>query len=130
VTELRRKLLDPGLIWKKPGNDLAELPVVEILRRAISRISQNDPAAKLLAVFDQFEELVTLQESGNSKAVTGVSDFLGQLQKSPIDGFLLFLTVRSDYQTFLEPLGVPALDQNRNWRQVPVPSEFTEWTPG
>ena len=28
--------------------------------------------------------------------------------------------MRSDYQTFLEPLGVPPLDQNRNWRQVPA----------
>jgi hypothetical protein len=30
------------------------------------------------------------------------------------------LAVRSDYQTFLERLGVPPLDQNRNWRQVPA----------
>jgi hypothetical protein len=120
VAELRRQLLDPGLIWKKPGNDLADLVLSEIIRRAVSHLRQNDPAAKLLAVLDQFEELVTLRDSGNSTAVTGVSDFLGQLQKSPIDGFLLLLAVRSDYQTFLEPLGVPALDQNRNWRQVPA----------
>jgi hypothetical protein len=120
LAELRRQLLDPGLIWKKPGNDLADLALGEIIRRAVSRLRQNDPAAKLLAVLDQFEELVTLRDSGNSSAVTGVSDFLGQLRKSSIDGFLLLLAVRSDYQTFLEPLGVPPLDQNRNWRQVPA----------
>jgi len=33
---------------------------------------------------------------------------------------LLLLSARSDYQTFLEPLGVPPLDQNRNWLQVPA----------
>jgi hypothetical protein len=120
LAELRRQLLDPGLIWKKPGNDLADLALGEIIRRAVSRLRQNDPAAKLLAVLDQFEELVTLRDSGNSSAATGVSDFLGQLRKSPIDGFLLLLAVRSDYQTFLEPLGVPPLDRNRNWRQVPA----------
>ena len=120
LAELRRQLRDPGLIWKKPGRDLADLALGEIIRRAVSRLRQNDSAAKLLAVLDQFEELVTLRDSVNSSAVTGVSDFLRQLQKSPIDGFLLLLAVRSDYQTFLEPLGVPPLDQNRNWRQVPA----------
>ena len=120
LAELRRQLFDPGLIWKKPGNDLADLALGEIIRRAVSRLRQNDPAAKILAVLDQFEELVTLPDSGNSSAVTGVSDFLRELQKSPLDGFSLLLAVRSDYQTFLEPLGVPPLDQNRNWRQVPA----------
>ena len=120
LAELRCQLLDPGLIWKKPGNDLADLALGEIIRRAITRLRQNDPASKLLAVLDQFEELVTLGDSDNSSAVTGVTEFLRQLQKSPIDGFLLLLAVRSDYQTFLEPLGVPPLDQNRNWRQIPA----------
>ena len=41
-----------------------------------------------------------------------------------MDGFLLLLAVRSDYQTFLEPLGVPPLDQNRNWREVPAFPHF------
>jgi hypothetical protein len=71
-------------------------------------------------VFDQFEELVTLRESGDNSEVMSVVDFLRILQKAPIDGFLLLLAVRTDYQTFLEPLGAPALDRNRNWREVPA----------
>jgi hypothetical protein len=120
LAELRRQLLNPGVIWKKPGTDLASLALGEIVRRALSRLRQTDPAVKLLAVLDQFEELITLRESGNSSAVTDVTDFLRELQKSPIDGLLLLLAVRTDYQTFLEPLGVPPLDKSRNWRQVPA----------
>ena len=38
-------------------------------------------------MLDQFEEIITLKQTGNSSAVTGVTNFLGELQKSLIDGF-------------------------------------------
>jgi hypothetical protein len=120
LAEFQRQLLDPGVIWKKVPTDLADLALDEIVRRAISRLRQDDPAAKLLAVLDQFEELVTLRETGNTSAIAGVTDFLRELKKSPIDGFLLLLSVRTDYLNFLEPIGVPPLDQSRNWSQVPA----------
>jgi len=120
LSELRRQLLDPGLIWKKPGNDLADLALGEIIRRAVSRLRRDDPGTKLLAVLDQFEELVTLRENGYSSTIVEITDFLRKLQNSSIDGFLLLLALRSDYQTFLESLGVPPLDKSRNWREVPA----------
>jgi hypothetical protein len=118
--EFRRQLLVPGAIWKKPGSDIANAALDEIVRRAVSRLRQEDSGARLVAVLDQFEESITLQESGNNSTATSVFDFLRVLQKAPIDGFLLLLAARTDYQTFLKPLGVPPLDRNRNWREVPA----------
>jgi hypothetical protein len=43
LAELRRQLLNPDVIWKKPGTDLAGLTVGEIVRRAVSRLRQDDP---------------------------------------------------------------------------------------
>jgi Leucine-rich repeat (LRR) protein len=116
--ELQRQLLRPGVIWAKPGADLAGLALAEIVKRAVSRLRQDDPAARLVAVLDQFEEIVTLGETGNSSPANRIGDLLRAQQKSPIDGFLLLLAMRTDYLTFLEPLGVEPLDQTRNWRQV------------
>jgi hypothetical protein len=120
LAELQRRLLDPGVIWKKPGADVATAALDEIIRRAVSRLRQDHPGVRLLALIDQFEELVTLRESSDNSAVTSVVDFLQILKRAPINGFLLLLSVRTDYQTFLESLGVPALDRNRNWREVPA----------
>ena len=120
LAELQRQLIDPGVIWKKLPTDLADLALGEIVRRAVSRLRQDDPAATLLAVLDQFEELVTLRETSDRSAVAGVTDFLRDLRNSPIDGFLLLLSVRTDYETFLEPLGVPPLEKSRNWHEVPA----------
>jgi hypothetical protein len=118
LAELRRQLLSPGVIWKEPNPDLG-VSLDEIVRRALSRLRQADPAIKLLVVLDQFEELITINETGNSSAVTGVTDFLKKLRESPVDGLVLLLSVRTDYQSFLEVLKVPPQHKNQNWREVP-----------
>jgi Leucine-rich repeat (LRR) protein len=120
LAELRRQLLNPGVIWTKPDADLAGLALTEIVKRAVSRLRQDDPAARLVAVLDQFEEIVTLGETSNSTPSKSIADLLRAHQKSPIDGFLLLLAIRTDYLMFLELLGVAPLDQRRNWRQVPA----------
>jgi hypothetical protein len=110
--EFRRRLVEPDTIWKNPPSELESLTVFEFIERAAARW-------RVLAIFDQFEELVTLQ-AGDDDKKKAITDFLCKIQASPIEGFVLLLSVRTDYLTLLERLSVPPLDQNRNWRSVPA----------
>ena len=120
LAELQRQLINPGVIWTKPEADLAGLALSEIIKGAVSRLRDDDPAARLVTVLDQFEEIVALGETSNSSPATRIADLLRAIQKTPIDGFLLLFAIRTDYLTSLERLGVAPLDQSRNWREVPA----------
>lgn len=113
ITELRRQLLKEGHIWTRPKDGLERLDSPTLIERAASYLSQRKPAAKLLIILDQFEELVILQEKG-SNVVVDVRVLLQTIQRYQGDGFLFLLSVRSDYLTLLEPVGVPQLHQHKN----------------
>lgn len=117
LDDLRSQLLKPGFIWEKPSTENRNLPTVDLIQRALERLRKSGTTAKLLAAFDQFEELIILQAEG-SAVVGEVKMFLKQLQEAALDGFALLLSVRLDYRIFLEPFGVPPLQLGKNWQDV------------
>jgi hypothetical protein len=106
-------------MWDKPPTENADLPFIGLIQRAVARLRKNNANARLVAVFDQFEELIILQRKG-SLVVGEVNRFLRELQGAALDGFSLLLSVRFDYRIFLEPLGVPPLHLGENWQDVPA----------
>jgi hypothetical protein len=118
IAELCRQLAIPGIIWEIPADDLGTLSWRQLLDRSIARIRRKNQAAQLVVVFDQFEELVILQADG-SPGVAAIRDFLQGIRQRPPEGFTLILCVRSEYKSFLEPLGAPPLGPT-NWREVPA----------
>jgi hypothetical protein len=119
LNDLRSQLLNPGVIWDKPPTEKSELSLIELIQRAVTRLRKRDANARLFAVFDQFEELIVLQ-TGGSPVVAEMKALLGELQRARLEGFVLLLSVRLDYCSFLEPLGVPPLNLGKNWQDVPA----------
>jgi hypothetical protein len=117
LSHLQSQLLKPGLVWDKPPAEIADLPLIEVMRRAVARLRKSNAEARLLAVFDQFEELIILQTE-RSPVVDEVSAFLKELRKGGLVGLSLLLSLRLDYRVFLEPLGVPPLQLGKNWQDV------------
>jgi Leucine-rich repeat (LRR) protein len=72
----------------------------------------------LLVVLDQFEEFVISEP----KERQGFLALIEDLQRRSVARFHLLLVLRSDYQTFLEEIGLPALRQGENFYQI---SRFT-----
>jgi hypothetical protein len=73
------------------------------------------PNARLLLVLDQFEEFVMLGKQPEQQAF---SMLVADLQSKPIKGVSVLLVLRSDYQIFLEDIGLPLLQYNENLFQV------------
>jgi Leucine-rich repeat (LRR) protein len=119
LEDLRRELLAPGNIWDRPPDENAKLPLNQLIGRAVTRLRKADPKARLVVVFDQFEELIILQTE-RSVAVGEVTAFLRELRQARIDGFALLLSMRFDYRIFLEQIGVPPLNHGQNWQDVPA----------
>jgi Leucine-rich repeat (LRR) protein len=120
-TELRRRLAEPGVIWSEPPADLRTLTWDKLLPRAVEELRHKRPDARLVVVLDQFEEFVILDPAGSgTPRVTAMCDFLHGLCQQPPDGFTLLLALRSEYKMLLEPLGVPRLQQDVNWQEVPA----------
>src|SRR5260370_38354386 len=71
--------------------------------------------ASLLIVLDQFEEFVIL---GKPEQQQVFATLLTDLQALPIKGLSLLLVLHSDYQTFLEDIGLPSLRYSENFYQV------------
>jgi hypothetical protein len=71
--------------------------------------------AQLLLVLDQFEEFVILGKSPEQQAFAAL---LGDLQSNPVKGLRLLLVLRSDYQIFLEDIGLPLLRYGENLYQL------------
>jgi Leucine-rich repeat (LRR) protein len=119
LDDLRRQLLAPGNIWDRSSDENAKLPLNQLIGRAVTRLRKADPKARLVVVFDQFEELIILQTE-RSAAVGEVTAFLRELRQARIDGFVLLLSMRFDYRIFLEQLGVPPLNHGQNWQDIPA----------
>lgn len=119
LAELRRRLVEPGVIWTKPPAGLEALTWETLLPRAVEQLRRKNSEARLVLVFDQFEEFVILDPTGGGKPrAAEMRAFLHCLQRQAPDGFTLLLALRSDYKTFLEQLGVPPLQQGTNWQEV------------
>jgi hypothetical protein len=119
LDELRRQLLSPGLVWDKPPDGNTESNLVELLRKAITRLRRGKNDSKIFVVFDQFEELFLLHKE-DSPAASGIREFLTQLRQTELPGVVVVLSVRSDYRTFLEKFAVPPLNLGKNWQDIPA----------
>jgi Leucine-rich repeat (LRR) protein len=121
LVELCRRLAEPGVIWTKPPSDLEALGWGDLLSRVVKQLRSKISDARLIVVLDQFEELVILDPADSAtRRVAAMCEFLKGLDRKAEYGFTLLLSLRSDYKTFLEPLGVPPLQQNVNWKDVPA----------
>jgi len=94
----------------KRGRESDSQDVRNLLKAVMKRTG-----ARLLIVVDQFEEFIIL---GKSEQQREFADLLASLNSAPITGIVLLLTLRSDYQTFLEDIGLPPPRHNENFYQV------------
>jgi hypothetical protein len=106
-------------LWDRPGDNLRELPLIELLDRASKRhqAQAGRPDSRLLVVVDQFEELILLHEL-DPQRVAIVGGFLRQIARTPVEGVTILLVVRSDYDHMLARLELPGLVQDDNWKVV------------
>ncbi|MBI5758875.1 MAG: hypothetical protein HZA46_10195 [Planctomycetales bacterium] len=117
LAELRRRLLEKGTVWDQPPTKAAaDWSDVELLCRAAERLV--DSGNRLLLEFDQFEELVILHELTPDRVVA-IRVWLDQLKAAPCENVTVLLSLRSDYRSLLERFGLPLLEQNRNWHEMP-----------
>jgi hypothetical protein len=71
--------------------------------------------ARLLLVLDQFEEFVILGKPQEQQAFAAL---VADLQSNPVKGLSLLLVLRSDYQIFLEDIGLPLTRYAENLYQI------------
>jgi hypothetical protein len=77
----------------------------------------SNPAARLLVVLDQFEQLLIAQESDPRRFDTFVA-LLKSLVHDPVPGLTILVTLRGDYLGFLEDLGLAPITLNENLRII------------
>lgn len=70
---------------------------------------------RLLLVLDQFEEFVIL---GATEKKQELAALVADLRARPVSKLSLLLVLRSDYQSFLQDIGLPSLRQGENLYQV------------
>jgi hypothetical protein len=83
--------------------------------RSLIEAAARRADARLLLVLDQFEEFVILGKPQEQQALAAL---LTDLQSAPVEGLSLLLVLRSDYQIFLEDIGLPLLQYGENLYQV------------
>jgi len=119
--ELRKRLCEPGIVWSRPASDLNALELQSLIERACAYIRKEKSSARLIVIFDQFEELL-LEDQTDSEDSTLVAarNLITSIRLQALSGFTLVLALRSEYKAFLERLGVPPLQQGVNWQEVPA----------
>ncbi|MEE8171074.1 MAG: NACHT domain-containing protein, partial [Phycisphaerae bacterium] len=117
VEALRDELLVPGLIWKE--RPPADAPDIEKL---VAKACAHVRPARLLVVFDQFEELLILHEQDveRREAIERLSQ---AVEAGRLPGISLLFVLRSDYLGKVQELALPRLRQGDNWHEI---SPFTE----
>jgi hypothetical protein len=116
LQELRRQLLTPGLIWESPDNTLEELNAIDLVFKAREFLSSEDK--RLLIIFDQFENLITMTEQARDR-IDSMRVFLEKVaQDDHPETLTVVLCVRSDSVSRLEELGVPLIEKHRNWENI------------
>src|SRR5207302_1373264 len=83
--------------------------------RSLIETAARRSGERLLLVLDQFEEFVIL---GTPEKKQEFAALLADLRASAIKKFSALLVLRSDYQSFLEDIGLPPLRQGENLHQV------------
>lgn len=111
ISALREALLQPGTIWKSP-KEIGTESAHDLLARAVAHLRRDD--LQLLVIFDQFEELAFAREH-ERQPVEEFRHFLQALKQEPVDGLRILISFRDDYKGLLVQLGLPVLEQNRNW---------------
>jgi Leucine-rich repeat (LRR) protein len=114
-----RAYRDPGTAIR---NALTALPATQRSRRregqnlrGLIEAAAQTAGAGLLLVLDQFEECVLQGKQDQHQEFAGLLD---ELRRTPVQGLRLLLVLRSDYQTFLEDMGLPPLRYGENLYQV------------
>jgi Leucine-rich repeat (LRR) protein len=96
------------LIWQpKSGEDPT---LTETIEQASKRASK-----RLLIVLDQFEEFLILSEPERQ---VEFATFIADIQSRSVKNTALLLVLRSDYQTFLEEIGLPPPRSGENLFQL------------
>jgi Leucine-rich repeat (LRR) protein len=96
----------PGACPSTEGN----LGLADVIAAAAERVEKH-----LLLVLDQFEEFIILATPGQQQKLQAL---ITELRSRQIKRFTLLLILRSEYQAFLEELGLPPLRQGENFFQV------------
>jgi hypothetical protein len=105
---LRETLTRPADAKRKQQGGTQD--VFTLIEAAVKRAG-----AKLLLVLDQFEEFVIL---GKPEQQHEFADLLARLKSASVNGVKLLLVLRSDYQTFLDEIGLPPPRLGENFYQV------------
>ena len=117
------------LIELRPGQDPEAALRTALTPTGARRQRQGEPAAlrnlleaaarrageRLLLVLDQFEEFVILGEAEKKQAFAAL---VADLRARPVNKLSLLLVLRSDYQSFLQEIGLPPLRQGENLYQI------------
>lgn len=115
LNRLVEQVLTPGVIWQQPPKRADDDTPLTLLTKACRYLDGRKE--RLLLVFDQFEELVILNDTESSRA-QDVREFLKEIQSSQMEGLTVLLSVRSDYAGLLSEFGLPPLQEGTNWRNV------------
>ena len=116
LTDLQKELIKLGLIDVCLSS--ADMDLHPLLDKAVSAVKTH----KLLVVFDQFEELMVIQERDPLR-IEAVKQFLNSLVNNPIKGLTILLSFRTDYLPQLEIFNLPPLISMDNWFEVSAFSE-------
>jgi hypothetical protein len=109
LAALKQSLTQPGKIWDKRPPDDSDTRI--LLEKACRHILSD----RLLIVFDQFEEFVTLHNESSRKSM---EDLLTSLVEQPISGLTLLLVSRSDYIGPLHAFALPLMREAENWFEI------------
>jgi len=116
LQELRDWLLKDNQPWVDADFETKRTPRT-LLAAACDRLRAVDPDARLLIVFDQFEELMILHET-DSEQVKQIQSFLQDIVVKPLPGLTVLLSLRSDYEQQLKELELPPQVLHQNWEEV------------
>ncbi|MGZ0165870.1 MAG: leucine-rich repeat domain-containing protein, partial [Planctomycetales bacterium] len=116
MQELRDWLLKDDQPWIDSDFE-KERSARTLLAAACERLRAVDLDARLLIVFDQFEELMILHEV-DSEQVKQIREFLQDIVAKPQSGLTVLLSLRSDYEQQLKELGLPPRVLHQNWEEV------------
>jgi hypothetical protein len=84
--------------------------LADLIEAAVAKAKKH-----LVLVLDQFEEFVILAKPEQREAFKSL---VAELHSRKVKGLSLLLVLRSDYQTFLDDLGLPPLRFGENFFQV------------
>jgi Leucine-rich repeat (LRR) protein len=111
LVRLQQELLEPGAIWDRPPGRTDDLR--SLLTRAAERLGER----RLLIVVDQFEEFLILANPERKQA------FQKFLCESPIDGIVILLVFRPEYEGLIQDYPSPRMQLVTNRKMI---SPFTE----